>query len=202
MKVESIIWHSNIWAWRDETLGTEQTDCECGPGEGIKTWRDGTNEEQMFSCKHGGCICDPGFLSKSEISAAPLETHTHIQTYYRGQVSSSHKIGNISNIFKNGQTIKPSTHIPLGQRRVRMQAKRKWAKNRIKQEAQLVDTSCNFRQEDEPLNSFTKPDLDMSSIIPNLWSPRHVYPTWQFYIKIWYMNIYEGIQNKSSVCSV
>lgn len=59
----------------------------------------------MFSCKHGGCICDHGFLSKSEISAAPLETHTHIFAHYRGQVFSSHKIGNILNIFKNGQTI-------------------------------------------------------------------------------------------------
>lgn len=60
-------------------LGTEETDCECEPGEGIKTRRDGTNEEQMFSSKHSGCIWDPGFLSKREISTAPLDTHTHTQ---------------------------------------------------------------------------------------------------------------------------
>jgi len=86
-------------------LGIEETDCECGPREGIKTRRDGTNEEQMFSSKHSGCIWDPGFLSKREISTAPLDTHTHTHTH-RGHISSSHMTGTIiSNIFKNGQTM-------------------------------------------------------------------------------------------------
>lgn len=65
----------------------------------------------MFSSKHGGCICDHGFLSKSEITAAPLETHTHTQIFTHNiEVRSPQatRNGNIVNIFKNGQTI--NTH--------------------------------------------------------------------------------------------